>query len=295
MEVGTFSPPTQRWLESGRHIEVADKQVFVVERGAGPVILFIHGFPTSGHDWDAVTRDLSDQFRCISIDLPGFGLSDKPAAYSYSLFQQADVVEELLSKMQVERAHVVSHDMGTSVHTELLARTLEGRLTFTIETSTFLNGSMIKNMASLTAFQELLEPPSRVPEAMEVCKQLGPTYVPALKNLMAKPEVVSDDDATIMTELLLYQDGHLRIPGVYSYVRERYLHMDRWLGALEATESPIQIIWGTADPVAVEAMGDALAARLPRAKYTKVPDVGHFLPVEAPDIVADLVRSFVTT
>ncbi len=196
--------------------------------------------------------------------------------------------------LRVNRAHVVSHDMGTSVHTELLARPLEGRLSFSVETSAFLNGSMLKDMATLTSFQELVEPPSRVPEALELCRDMPSAYIPGLKKLMCRPEMVSDDDATVATEVLTYQDGHLRIPAVYSYVRERYLHTPRWLGALEATEVPIQIIWASGDPVAIEAMADALAARIPRAVYTKVPDVGHFLPVEAPEIVAGQVRSFVS-
>ena len=205
------------------------------------------------------------------------------------------MIESLCARLGLESVHVVSHDMGTSVHTELLARDREQRLGFCIKTSTFLNGSMIKDMAQLTAFQQTLEPPSRVPEAMEMCNAMVPIYIDALKRLMVHPEVVTDDDATVMTELLEYQEGNRRIPGIYSYVRERYLHMDRWLGALGEAAHPVQLIWACGDPVAVEAMGDALAARLPRARYTKLPDAGHFLPVEVPDQVANHIGSFISS
>ena len=157
----------------------------------------------------------------------------------------------------------------------------------------FLNGSMIKDMAQLTSFQQILEPPSRMPEAMEMCTAMVPIYIDALKRLMVHPEALTEDAATVMTELLEYQEGNRRIPGIYSYVRERYPHMDRWLGALEQTTHPVQLIWASGDPVAVESMGDALAVRLPRARYVKLADAVHFLPVEAPDDVAKHLWSFI--
>ncbi len=55
----------------------------------------------------------------------------------------------------------------------------------------------------------------------------------------------------------------------------------------------MHLIWASGDPVAVEAMVDALAARLPRARYVKLADAGHFLPVEAPDDVAKRLWSFI--
>jgi pimeloyl-ACP methyl ester carboxylesterase len=283
---------SRRWLSSGRHLDIDGHAVFVYEAGAGPTLVFVHGFPTSGFDWRETIAELSDDFHCIAIDLRGFGLSDKPAAWSYSLFQQADLVESVLSELGVEAAHVVSHDMGTSLHTELLARSAKGRLTFELTRSTFLNGSMIKTLAHLTEFQKILEPPSRIPEAMEMVAAMMPTYVEALKRLMGRPEAVTDEIATVMYDVMAYQDGNLRIPAVYCYVRERYLHMDRWLGALEAATTPIQFVWGTADPVAVVEMGRELSRRVPQARYTELEGVGHFVPTEAPLETAAAIRSF---
>jgi pimeloyl-ACP methyl ester carboxylesterase len=87
-------------------------------------------------------------------------------------------------------------------------------------------------------------------------------------------------------------DGNLRIGAVYRYVRERYLHMDRWLGALEAATTPIQFVWGTADPIAVVEMGRELSRRVPHARYTELEGVGHFVPTEAPLETAAAIRSF---
>jgi pimeloyl-ACP methyl ester carboxylesterase len=286
-----FSEPTRRWLAAGAHHDIDGHLVFAHDSGRGSAIVFIHGFPTSAFDWSEVINELNSTHRCVAIDLRGFGLSDKPQAWSYSLFQQADLVESVLSELRIDSAHIVSHDMGTSVHCELLAREIEGRLSFEPTHSTFLNGSMIKTLAKLTTFQQILEPPSRVPEAMEMVAAMMPVYVDSLKGLMGRPEAVTDEIATVMHEVMAYQDGNLRIPAVYCYVRERYLHMDRWLGALADTTVPLQLVWGTDDPVAVIEMGRELHRQLPHADYRELEGVGHFVPTEAPVEVADAIRS----
>src|SRR5262245_42839465 len=118
----TFSTATQSWAASGRLVEVGGHRLFVVEQGRGPVLLLVHGFPTSSYDYRPLMAALSTHFRCIAFDFPGYGLSHKPVAYSYSLFQQADALEALLDALEVTSAGVVCHDMGTSVVCELLAR-----------------------------------------------------------------------------------------------------------------------------------------------------------------------------
>jgi len=288
----SFSAPTQAWMESGVRIDVMGHKVFVYERGSGPNLILIHGFPTSCHDFRELIGFLEGSFRCVAFDFLGFGLSDKPEAFSYSLFQQSDLIEALAEEKGIKEPHIISHDMGTSAHTELLARQQEGTLGFKIQTSTFLNGSMIKDMATLTDFQRMLEDPQQLPEAMNVCANMVDAYVPGLKNLMKKPEVISQEDQTVMEEILQYRQGNLRIPNVYAYVRERYLHKERWLGALQNEQTPIQFVWATGDPVANHAMGKKLSEMVPQAGYTEVEDTGHFIPIEAPEKVAEAFKQF---
>jgi len=288
-----LSEATKFWMDSGRRIAVSAHKVFVYERGDGPNILMIHGFPTSCYDWRETIDLLKDSFRCIAFDFLGFGLSDKPEAYSYSLFQQTDMIEDIAKHLDIEEAHVISHDMGTSAHTELLARRQEGRLGFKILSSTFLNGSMIKDMATLTDFQRMLEDPQQLEKAIQTCAEMVELYIPGLKDLMKKPDAISDIDAVVMKEILTYQNGNLRIPNVYAYVRERYLHKERWLGSLRSTQIPVQFIWATGDPVANHDMGKALAAMVPQARYTEVEGIGHFIPIEAPGIVATVFQAFI--
>jgi pimeloyl-ACP methyl ester carboxylesterase len=269
-------------------------RIFVAERGAGPVVLMLHGFPTSCYDWVGVFGGLSDAYRCVAFDFPGYGLSDKPAAYSYSLFQQTDVLEALARELGIGEAHIVSHDVGTSVHTELLAREQKGRAGFRVISSTFLNGSMLQDVATITPFQKLLANNETLPQAMAICDNMSANYIDGLKAVMKRPECISQEDAVVMNELLAYQEGNRRLPALSLYMRERYLHKDRWIGALRNTKSPLQFVWADGDPVANVDVGRGLAKEAPQAKYTELPGLGHFLLMEDPETVAAHIRTFLT-
>lgn len=92
----------------------------------------------------------------LAFDFLGFGLSEKPADHTYSLFWQADLVLELLSRFAGERpVFLVAHDMGTSVATELMARELDGEQTAIVGALLF-NGSILLERAKPTLGQKLL-------------------------------------------------------------------------------------------------------------------------------------------
>jgi pimeloyl-ACP methyl ester carboxylesterase len=301
MVLAQFCDATRAWLAAGRHERVAGRRMFIYERGpanaAGveaPTLLLVHGFPTSCYDWRGVVELLSRRARTIAPDLVGFGLSDKPSAYSYSLFQQADTIEELLTTLNVRAAHVVSHDLGTSLHSELLARQAEGRLRFELQSSTFLNGSMLQWLAKITPFQQQLAANATLPQAIEICRTMSPErYVQGLQSLMRRPQTITQVDAQVMGELLLHEDGHLRLPAIAGYMRERYVHADRWLGAIETARSPVQLVWADGDPIAHVDIGRELARRCPRAKYHELTGLGHFLLIEDPPAVSKKIEEFV--
>lgn len=295
MKSGDLSAATKAWEAAGRYVTADGKRIFVVERGTGPAVLLLHGFPTSCYDWRGVMDILSRDSRTLAFDFPGYGLSDKPVAYSYSLFQQADVVEAVAKTLGVTKAHVVSHDMGTSVHCELLAREQERRLGLQVASSTFLNGSMLQWMATITPFQELLASNKTLPQAIELCNSGALDYVPRLKGLMKRPDCISDEHATVMEDLFRHQDGNRRVPALSGYMRERYIHKERWLGALGAVRGPVQFVWADGDPIANVVMGRELHRLYPTARYVELAGLGHFLLMEDPPAVAAEIRKLVAT
>ena len=111
------------WRARGRFLTIAGRSLFVVDAGPrhAPPVLLLHGFPSSSHDFHQIVPALERDHRVIAFDLPGFGLSDKPTEYSYSLVEQAEITTLLLRHLAIHTTQIVAHDMGISVASELLA------------------------------------------------------------------------------------------------------------------------------------------------------------------------------
>ena len=89
---GDSAPATldsvEQWRQAGRIVEVAGRRLFVVEQGSGlETLVILHGYPTSSHDFARVLPELAKKYRVVVHDHLGFGLSGKPADYSYSLVE----------------------------------------------------------------------------------------------------------------------------------------------------------------------------------------------------------------
>ena len=81
------------WHGRGRMVPVLGKEMFVVTAGEEEdreTIILIHGFPTSSLDYADVIDPLAENYRVVVFDHIGFGFSDKPINYTYSLVDQAE-------------------------------------------------------------------------------------------------------------------------------------------------------------------------------------------------------------
>jgi pimeloyl-ACP methyl ester carboxylesterase len=292
----SLSPSLQAWRARGRLVTVRGLDVFVVdgertdgghEEDAAPPLVLLHGFPTSSHDWSRVWDALRMRRRLLALDLPGYGFSAKPADYSYSLLEQADVVELVLRERGIARAHLLAHDMGTSVATELLARREAGLLHFDVDRVVLMNGSVHAELAHLTPSQKLLRRPRLGPLFARLASLR--TYRWQLRRILGRPDELSDADLADQFALIRLGDGHLRLPAVIRYYDERVRFRQRWIGALERLDRPALVLWGRQDPVAVPAIAEALARETPGARLVWMEELGHYPQLEDPArVVAEL-------
>src|SRR5689334_7046043 len=126
-----LSRSAEAWRARGRVIDVGGRDVFTISGGDGGVpLILLHGFPSSSYDFHLCWDALAARRRVAALDFVGFGFSAKPRDASYSLMEHADAVEVMAAGLGFARAHVVAHDLGTSVATELCARHELGLLGF---------------------------------------------------------------------------------------------------------------------------------------------------------------------
>ena len=280
----------EAWLSSGRRLEVLGHSVFVRDTGgsAFPVVL-LHGYPTSSFDYVRALPYLSAGHRVVVHDHVGFGFSAKPTNYRYSLVEQADVALALWRKLGITSAHVLAHDYGTSVATELLAREARGGLDFEITRLTLCNGSMHIELAKLRPIQRML----RTPLLGSVVARLSTerVFIRNMRKLFADPSTVGADELAAMWRMLVGDGGRRVLPKITRYLDERREKWDRWIGALRTTKVPIHIVWAVEDPVAVVNMAHVLHEEIKHSRLTLLEQLGHFPMLEGPERWATAVLS----
>src|SRR4051794_3734225 len=225
------------WQARGTHHTVNGHQIFAVDAAptgtpSAPPVLVLHGFPTSGVDWhQAIDAMTATGRRVVVLDMLGYGSSDKPDQH-YSLFEQADIVDALAPQLGLTEVALVTHDMGDSVGGEVLARSIDGTLSFGIERRVVTNGSIYIEMAHLTDGQQLLLslPDERLPEGAGA-GQAGLEI--ALRNTFAPDNAVPADELTAMASLIVHAGGDRLLPRLIRYIEERRQYEGRWTGAIE--------------------------------------------------------------
>lgn len=99
--------------------EVGQVEVFYREAGPadGPVVLLLHGFPTSSHMFRDLIPELSDRYRVIAPDLPGFGLTKAPprGKFNYTFDALAEVVERFVDALGFQRYAIYVFDYGAPI------------------------------------------------------------------------------------------------------------------------------------------------------------------------------------
>lgn len=281
-----------QWQSRGRKLRIFGYEVFALTEGTSNAepLLILHGFPTSSFDFHRVLPMLASHFYVVLHDHIGFGYSDKPENYSYSLVEQAEVALGVWRELGVKRGHLLAHDYGTSIAMELLVRRERDLLPIEILSVTLCNGSVHLELADLTISQRILRNP-----------KLGPTFVKLairrifkaqMRRIFGNPQIVDDSELDLLWDSINFQDGRRRLPQISSYLDERMRFWHRWIDPLTRLDLPVHILWGRRDPVAVATIAERLAAEIPQARLTWLDDLGHYPMLESPEQWAQSVMRF---
>ena len=287
------------WEALGRYRDLCGHRVFTID--APPIgdeahepLLLLHGFPTSSFDFTAVLDPLRNRRRLLLLDGLGYGLSAKPDL-PYTLARQADVVAAFVDQLGISRLSLLTHDVGDTVGGELLARRAEGAWAVEIVRRVVTNGSIYIGQAHLTDGQQFLLslPDEKLPAdapltSATLTRSLRETFSP---RAALPPEGSPEDLLPATVEQIMRDEGHLLLPRLIRYIEERRRNEARFTGAIESDPSPLHIVWGMDDPIAVTSMVDTLRAARPDATVDLLEGVGHYPMVEAPDRFVAAVRN----
>lgn len=252
-----------------RYAKLDGHRVHYKSLGSGAeAVVLVHGWASDMNFWREQVRAFAPRGRVIGIDLPGHGGSDKPEiAYTQELFARA--IDAVLVDADVERAVVVGHSMG-AVAIRQLCRVAPKKVKGIVA----VDGALwmpVENAPAVIAMAK----PLRTPEYRETAE----TFV---VGFMAAKLTEADQEAIRATIGATPQ--HVMIGAMESMGDPAIWKEDR-------IEAPVLIInaknglW----PADYEAKVRAFA---PDLEYHAIPDVGHFLMLERPDLVNPLIEAF---
>jgi pimeloyl-ACP methyl ester carboxylesterase len=274
----------REWQSRGRRVEFRGYSIHAFrQEGEGPLLLLLHGFPSSSYDW-RLLLELEPERDVLAFDFLGFGLSDKPRGHRYSLLEQADLAEELVRRYGRGRpVFILGHDMGTSVANELMARDLEDRLELELAGILLFNGSMVLKRSSPIPAQRALRSPlgplvSRLFSERVFRQQFGSVF--------SEAHPLDDEEAADQWALIRNHRGRTLGHRLISYMDEREEHAERWHGAIREWPGNLRFAWGMRDPVATPSVLEALRELRPAAPVTELPTLAHYPHLEDPAQIA---------
>ena len=278
------------WQNKGEIISVNNRNIFVIDtinislntiENQKKTLVILHGYPTSSFDYYKVLPELSKHYRVIIHDHLGFGFSDKPLKYSYSLIEQADIALQLWKQLSLTNVTLLAHDYGTSIATEILARQNKKQINLQIDELILCNGSMHSELSKLRTIQKLLK--NKI-TGKWVAKLTNYTiFKKNMRNVYFDKTKATEAELKEMWLQLEQNNGRKIIHFLSNYINERYYFWHRWIGALKETNIKTKIIWAKNDPVAVAAIADLLATEIANNNLYWIKNCGHFPMLEKPE------------
>lgn len=252
-------------------------------------LLLIHGFPSSSWDWEPMWNNLKENNNLFTLDMIGFGFSDKPKKYNYSILDQADIFELFLKEKQIKSCHILAHDYGDTVAQELLARQNEGTLSFEIKSVCLLNGGLFPETHQALLSQKLLNSFVGPIISKLISKE---SFTKNMKNVFGKNTQPTTNTIESFWQLMNYNKGKRIMHLLIKYITERRTHNERWRNALKESLIPIQLINGVDDPISGIHMVERYREVVSNKNIVLLKNIGHYPQVEVPDQVLNSYKKF---
>ncbi len=267
----------------------APVKLYTVERGEGPPVLLIHGFGTNSFTWRHVAPDLARDHRVITVDLKGFGQSDKPFDERYAASDQAELLAQLILDRDLKNLTLVGHSYGGGI-VLLLALETDARLKGRIAKLVLLD--TIAYAQSIPVFFKLLDTP--------VVSQLGVRATTADFQVKMALRIAYYDNSKIgHDEIEAYAGPMKTAAGKHAIIYSARQIMPDDVEAISARyasiELPTLILWCDHDRIVPVGVGLKLKRTLPNAKFGVITACGHMPQEEEPEQTMLQIRDFLGT
>ena len=241
-------------------------------------ILFIHGLGSSADRWVSIPKFLSANFHTISLDLPGFGESDKPASMNYTIENFRDIVIDLIDLLGINdgKTSIVGHSLGGYIAVEV----------------TMQNKIRVEKLVLIDSSGMLKKPTALLEEYLIVA--MNPT-IDKVRNVF---EQMVNDRTKIPLKLVESFIRRINLPNAkYAFKSTLENSTNTQLGyeRLKRIDNiSTLIIWGTDDKVIPLEHSELFRKSIPNSHIEIIQDAGHAPFTEKPEQVFELIYNFLT-
>jgi len=253
-----------RYLESGKENDMR--------------ILFIHGLGSSADRWVGIPKSLSENFHTISLDLPGFGESDKPVSMDYTIENFRNIVMEFMNLLAINdgKTSIVGHSLGGYIAVEVA----------------MLNKIQIRKLVLIDSSGMLKKPTVLLEEYLIVA--MNPT-IDKVTNVF---EQMVTDRTKIPLKLVESFIRRINLPNAkyaFKSTLENSANTQLEHERLKLIDNiPTLIIWGAADKVIPPEHSELFKRSISNSHIEIIQNAGHAPFTEKPDQVFELIFNFLT-
>ncbi len=288
-------PRTVRWEEVYKHIPHSERSKFINVEGArlhyqefgdrtAPTLVLIHGFTASLYVWHRVAPLLADAgFHVIAVDLIGFGYSEKPRWFDYSIQSQARMISRFMNRLGIGRATLVGSSYGGAV-----------AMTICLDYPEFVEKLVL--IDAVINDEVLQHPILRLASIRGVGEVITPFLVDSramlrrrMRGTLAKVNhrLITKDRVSNVIRPLAAADGHYSVLATSRAWDAGRIEQDAHL-----INQPTLIIWGEEDKIVKIHNGYKLHDSILNSRFVVLKNCGHVPAEEKSDVVSELVTEF---
>ena len=277
---------TKEYPFAHNYLTVVGGQLHYIDEGQGEVLLFVHGTPSWSFEFRNVIKHLSKNYRCIALDHIGFGLSDKPAGYDYSIQNHTATLLKLINHLQLNQFSMLVHDFGGIIGLAA-AEQIPDKISKIIILNTWcrsiqdepeykkmkgiLGSPLMPFLYRYFNFSAKYILPAAFGERSRLTPEVHQQYLKPFGN-------ASERNGTVAFAKSLLRD------------QQYYESIGKMLSVLK--NKPVLIIWGMKDAFITEKHLLWMQEQFPAAEVVKYEDAGHFVLEEKSVVAGPVIEAF---
>lgn len=294
--IGMISLETiaQRNPTLNKTVEVNGVEIFYREAGSkdSPTILLLHGYPTSSHMFRNLIKDLSDSYHLLAPDYPGYGNSEQPPMdeFDYTFDNMAAIIEGFLEKLDVKKYSIYLMDYGAPIGFRIAAKYPERVDALIIQNGNAYDEGLLEFWDPIKKYwDDKTEENGKALEGFHSLDGLKWQYTHGVRD----PEKISPDNWNIdLRHLTRDENDKIQLAMFYDYRTNVPLYPG-WQEYFRTYQPPTIIVWGKNDYIFPSEGSFPYERDLKNIEFHLL-DTGHFALEEEGEVIAELIREFLS-